>query len=697
MMMVALVACKNEQPPATESSSEQSSESSSSKETPGKDETSSKEPEVDDSKFPPVDRIDYNVSIAQTIDTSIFGKINDFKNDFLEQTYHYTSLDITGAGKVEIETAGIYKISGKTTKGYILVDIKKEDPLKEVVLILDNVEVTSSSETASIPPIYSEGCNLTIVLPDGTVNNLTDTVTNAEKGAIYVKTGNLTIEGRGTLNVTGVSKNAIVNTKKLTVNGGILNLTAVNSGLYGEDYGVEINDGEINITSEKAGIKAGDYEKGENPGDPPLKDVVAPLVINGGRIDIKSKEDGIRVNGDATIASCGLSIITDTNGIDVTGNLTFNTVTDKADAIVDISSIKRGIKCDGKVSILGGANLKIDVRVSEEEAESTTDEFNYNKDCIKAYDVLIDTTGVVYLKTNETYKADKSYQTNPSGSYYILDSREYVKVDPSLYSGKIIFSIDGSNRGIEAFDKIEIKNGIIAIDSAEDSLNAGGTTKDDKGNILDKKDGSITISGGTINIVTSEDAISCNGTVAVSGSTQLNILDANKGIKAPSVTIDDGKLVIITLSDTIDADEITVNDGDIFLLEKVDIEKEVDGEEDPEIGDFIVNGGKIVCLSTTNLPKEPTSSDVPVFAVSIEDESQYVYGNFIQINVAGLDEIVIKIPKSYAKKLSIVIVSDEIESGESTISVGSYEGGIPKNLICTGGTFTAIKTETFEK
>jgi hypothetical protein len=128
-------------------------------------------------------------------------------------------------------------------------------------------------------------------------------------------------------------------------------------------------------------------------------------------------------------------------------------------------------------------------------------------------------------------------------------------------------------------------------------------------------------------------------------------------------------------------------------MEKVDIE--IPDGEDVLLGDFVVNGGQIVCISTTNKPKEPTVMSIPVFAVAIEDEKDYVYGNYMQILIEGLDEIVIKIPKSYAEKLSVVVVSEDITSGDCTVSVGSYEGGIPKNLLCTGGTFTATKTETF--
>ncbi|MBQ8163913.1 MAG: carbohydrate-binding domain-containing protein [Clostridia bacterium] len=667
VMLLAFASCTKDETPQTETSSidetttvgDQTTtdeQTSTEDQTSTNDDTSTSTGETDKPKVE-VERIDYDISIAQTINTSVFTQIDSFKNNGTEKTYQATALDITGAGEITIETAGVYKISGTTSKGQIVVDIKKTTPLAEVVLILDNVSITSSTDPVSTPPIYSEGCNLTIVLPDGSVNTINDTKTNAQKGAIYVKTGTLTINGKGTLNVNGNFKSGITNTKSMTINGGIFNINAEYHGIYGEE-GLTINSGEFNINAKKSGLKVGDYEAATAVD--PEKNTIGNLAVNGGKLIINSDGDGINVNGDVQLASCGANISSKTNGMDVTGNITV-TSSDVA-AIVVIQSIKRGIKCDSTVTVSGTANLKVEVIVSDEEAYSTTDMYDYKKDCIAATDVVIDTTGTVYLKTNASFKEDKT------GSY-ILDSKQYVKVDTSLFTGKIIFSIDGSNKGIEASNSIVIKNGTVAVDACEDALKAN----------------TVVISAGTVNLATYEDAIQADTSITVSGNTSLHIIDANKGLKAPTVTVNSGSLSIVTVSDSIDSAAVTVNGGELYLFEKVDI---------GETGTFTVNGGKIVCISTTNNPKAPTSTQMPMLAASVTDCAGYVFGGYIELNVSGMGTTVLKIPKSYAKKLSVLVISSDITSGTSSISVGSYVGGTPKNLVCTGGTFTVTKTMT---
>ena len=104
-------------------------------------------------------------------------------------------------------------------------------------------------------------------------------------------------------------------------------------------------------------------------------------------------------------------------------------------------------------------------------------------------------------------------------------------------------------------------------------------------------------------------------------------------------------------------------------------------------------GGTVVSISTTNNPKTPTSSTHKVLNASIENSSEYVFGNYINIKGESLD-IVLKLPKSYAEKLSVVVASSDILTGSYTVSVGSYANGSISNLVCSDGQFTATSSQT---
>lgn len=151
-------------------------------------------------------------------------------------------------GTVTITAAGDYTFTGTLDDGQILVNAPKTD---KVDIYLNNVTVHSGS-SAALRVEQADGVTLHLV--EGTVNNFTDTASNALSACISAK-DDITIKGKGTLNVTGVAKHAIKSSNDVKIKNGVLNIAAASAGIYGEDK-VQLTGGTITITSCKDGIKS---------------------------------------------------------------------------------------------------------------------------------------------------------------------------------------------------------------------------------------------------------------------------------------------------------------------------------------------------------------------------------------------------------------------------------------------------------
>ena len=670
MILMVFASCNDENETSSSSSSSESSESESStqpdnseKET--ESQSSTKEPSKD--KYPEVPKVEYNVNINQTVNTSIFNNLDEFKNEGEAVSYSNATPYDVSKGLNNITQPGIYRLYGTTTKGHVKIDIPRIDenaPLQKVILVLDNVSITSYSDASSIPPIYSKGCDLTIVLPKGTVNKITDTKSNTEKGAIYVKTGSLTIEGEGTLKVTAVHKTAIFNSKTLTINGGIFDLTAEYHGVYGKTALV-VNSGDFTMKTGKSGLKTGEYEV-DNTAD---KNVVGSMTLNGGKFNIDALGNAIAAYGSVTVNGGGYNIKSSKDGINATGKIEFGG--NDTNTVMIIDAKEDGIK------------ISVDEGATEADTDSTPDVKIAGKtnikvlcinDGIDANDVEINMDGVLYIKTDAKFVEDMS------NGEYIIDSKEYCKVDRLLYDGKTFFAIDGSSKGISAVNSIVIKNGHIGIDSDEDCI-----VSTDGKNGDSKTKNEITISGGVIYLDSRESAIKADNKITVSGDSKISAIKSDKGLNAKNVLIENGTLNIVSISDAIDSKNTVVNNGTIYLFDKVDYHPN-DG------GTFVVNGGTLVSISTTKTPQAPTSSTIKVVAKAIENTEGYTFGNFVGIS-GGSFEIVLKLPKKYTEKVSVVVASSALVAGDYTIGVGSYTDGSVANLVCSGGTFTPTSSE----
>ncbi len=251
--------------------------------------------------------------------------VNPFANDGVSVT--------TNGGNVTVSSTKAnvpYVVSGTSTNGSLTLY-----STSAFNLTLNSLSLASTSTAA-----VNIASNVNVALTLKGVSSIADGANSAINGALYAA-GNLTVNGTGTLQVTGNAKHGISVEGTLTVNAGTINILDTDSdGIHGSSN----------------------------------------LIWNGGTLDIVSAgSDGLDISGSVTIQNGDLSINTTAEsqrGIKVSGVFTMNDGTltihnsgqdgkgIKGDDLININGghltiehsgdMSKGIKCDADITITGG-------------------------------------------------------------------------------------------------------------------------------------------------------------------------------------------------------------------------------------------------------------------------------------------------------------------------------------------------------
>ena len=419
--------------------------------------------------------------------------------------FENNNAQISGAGatfsgeKLTITKAGTFVLSGTLANGQVLIDAGNDDVVR---LVLNGVTLHNEAG----PAIYSpESEKIVLILADGKKNTVSDgsgyTIFDDENepyAAIFAQ-NDLSITGSGTLTVNGNCKHGIRTQDILVITGGEINVTSVGDALRGRD-GVAIQDGSITLNTDGDGIMSNNADD----------EARGYIIINGGTHIIHAANDGIQAESALTITEGSIQIITGGGSENAPireetrggwggdrSNSSFETIE------VDSVSMK-GLKAGKQLSIAGG-DISIDTQ----------------DDGIHSDDVLFIMGGRLSIKTGDDgIHADVSAEIS-GGDIDI----------PVCYEGieSLSVTISGGNISIIAVD-----DGINASDGTGRSGAFGGEMQGGPGaGWPDMQQGGgmnearfaavegavIRISGGTIDILASRDAIDSNGHLYLEGGT----------------------------------------------------------------------------------------------------------------------------------------------------------------------------------
>ena len=232
-----------------------------------------------------------------------FDQNDTWKEDAVAITLNETTATASGdgvtinGGVVTITKPGDYVLSGKLTDGQIVVEVTKEE---KVQLVLNGVDITCSN-SAAIYVKSADKVSITLVkdttnkVEDGLMYNFADG--EDEPNACIFSKDDLSINGEGTLQVTGNYNNGIASKNDLKVTGGNISITAPNNGLKGKDS-VCILKGNITIDVDGDGIKSDNEVEKEN----------GYIYVYNGTITIDAGEDGMQAITALTIKDGTITI-----------------------------------------------------------------------------------------------------------------------------------------------------------------------------------------------------------------------------------------------------------------------------------------------------------------------------------------------------------------------------------------------------
>ena len=201
---------------------------------------------------------------------------------------------------VTISKSGTYVISGQSDGVQIKIEAEKTD---DVHIVLNGVAMTNTNAAISAK---SAG-HVYVTLVDGTTNSLSDSATNSDEkaDAAFFSKVDLTINGKGTLNVDGKKNNGIKANDTLHITGGTYNITAVGDAF-------NVND-ELNITGTTMTVDAKeDGVKVDNDDNTS----VGTMYLSDNTITATAGDDGIHASGDLVIDNGTYTVKNSTEGLE---------------------------------------------------------------------------------------------------------------------------------------------------------------------------------------------------------------------------------------------------------------------------------------------------------------------------------------------------------------------------------------------
>ena len=573
-----------------------------------------------------------------TIDITYSAKDLDPSYDEASATILYLAdgasyVDGSGASVygnvITITDEGTYIARGSLSDGQIVIYAGESD---KVQLVLDGVDISCSDN----PAIYAaQADKVFITLAEGSVNTLEDgsvyaaTIDGKEAKAVIYSRSDLTLNGQGTLIVTGNYLHAISSQDNLIIAGGTYNLTAVGDGLHGKNS-VKIYDGTITINAGDEGIQSDqtdDEEKGF-------------ISIDGGSITITSAGDGIEAVTILRIAGGDIDITTgDGSGTPASGGFT-GSVPDMTTMPVS-SGIDSGSEMNmTRPAFDGNMTSQMGGGQGFTPTTTTTDDDSVSAKGLKADELVLITGGIITLTCEDDGIHSNSDVTIQGGTISIASGDDGIHADENLVIHDGSVTITQSYEGLEGF-AITINGGQIGITSTDDGMNAGGGA-----------DGSgFMMGGGGFNTDTFSSTLT--------GSSDL-----------PTLTINGGVIFVFSSSgDGVDSNgDLTINGGTLYVEANNNGNSAIDAGAESG-GTCVVNGGIVLAIGSSSMAEGFDSSSTQASIMYNFDTSTQV-GTTISLNDASGSVLL-----TYTSSLSfnsVIISSRDMTIGSTyTLTIGT--------------------------
>ena len=587
---------------------------------------------------------------------------------------------------ITISAGGTYRLSGKLTKGQVLVTGSEK-----VKLYLDGVEITSPSG----PALVCTNEKRTILsLAKGSQNTLTDSADNADTEingcnvsacALFAQ-DKLTINGSGSLTVTGSSVDGIVCKDDLKLVNGTITVEAAQDGVKGKDC-VAMFGADLNVTAGNDGIKStesNDDTKGflqleqgsatvQAGGDCLqaetlvwIADGTYHLTSSGTAVNTETGEanssKGIHCGGDVEIAGGKLTIDAAEDGVNCTGSLELQA------GEVDVTSAEDGIQADGDLTVSGGA-------------------------------VTITTTGTVAASAQDDFQPNNFGGGNPP--FGDMPSGETPSGNPpELPDGETFGGGNFGGNGNTPPDNADNRQNAAASDAsaipaaamqstADSSTDAGAsaaaamtTSAEDATSKGIKCGGNLTMSGGSCTIHSCIEGVESKAEMTISGG-NVRILDASDdGLNtggsdsgSHAVTITGGYIYVNASGDGVDSNSTWEMSGGTLLV--CGPTSGGDGSLDAN-GNMTYTGGTLLALSSKGMMEYPESGCL------IATNCNAAAGE--QISIVDKNGTVLATLQS-PKAVSDVIygIGDSDSADYTIVTGGTYDGTINEDGYGEGG------------
>ena len=388
----------------------------------------------------------------------------------------------------------------------------------------------------------------------------------------------------------------------------------------------------------------------------------ADLVIEGtGKLAVTANcDNGITSKDTLQIYNSSISVTAVNNGINGKDSNTidsaFITVTCGGDAIRSTNDT------DGTLGWVAVSNSTLNLTAGE--------------DGIQAETALTMSEGSYTVTTGGGSGVQPSDDTSAKG----------LKAGTALNLTGGTYILDCSDDAIHSNGDITVSGGSCTISTGDDALHADETlaVSDGEINILASYEGlegtTVTVSGGTIRVLSSDDGVNAAGGADGSGFGGFGHGNTFGGGNPDScIDISGGYLVVKADGDGLDSNGNAVMSGGTVMVLSTG---RGDGALDYD-GSFSLSGGTLLAVGSGNMSQTPGQASQ--YVVSLGFDSDLPEGTYVSL-AGGSQSFVWELP---ASANHIVFSSPELKGGTAyTVSYGGDYSGEAVDGFCSGGVYS---------